>query len=30
MSKTHYKGVYPHWSKKHLPRYLNEFIFRLD
>ena len=28
--KRGYKGVYHHWSKKHLPRYLNEFTFRLD
>ena len=28
--KRGYKGVYHHWSKKHLPRYLNEFAFRLD
>ena len=24
------KRVYHHGSKKHLPRYLNEFTFRLD
>ena len=24
------KGAYHHWFKKHLPKYLNEFIFRLN
>jgi len=30
LMKRGYKGVYYHWSKKHLPRYLSEFTFRLD
>ena len=28
--KRSYKGVYHHWSKKHLHRYTDEFSFRLD
>ena len=28
--KRGYKGVYHHWSKKHLHRYIDEFAFRLD
>ena len=28
--KRGYKGVYHHWSKKHLHRYIEEFGFRLD
>ena len=28
--KRGYKGVYHHWSKKHLHRYFDEFAFRLD
>lgn len=28
--KRGYKGVYHHWSKKHMARYVNEFVFRLN
>ena len=28
--KRGYKGVYHHWSKKHMTRYVNEFVFRLN
>ena len=30
LMKRGYKGVYHHWSKKHLHRYIDEFSFRLD
>lgn len=30
LMKRGYKGVYHHWSKKHLHRYIEEFAFRLD
>ena len=30
LMKRGQKGVYHHWSKKHIKRYLNEFCFRLD
>ena len=30
LMKRGYKGVYHHWSKKHLHRYIDEFAFRLD
>ena len=30
LMKRGYKGVYHHWSKKHLHRYFDEFSFRLD
>ena len=30
LMKRGYKGVYHHWSKKHLQRYIDEFSFRLD
>ncbi len=28
--KRGYMGVYHHWSKKHMTRYINEFVFRLN
>ncbi|MCY3897026.1 MAG: IS1595 family transposase, partial [Caldilineaceae bacterium] len=28
--KRGYTGVYHHWSKKHMTRYVNEFVFRLN
>lgn len=28
--KRGFKGVYHHWSKKHMTQYLNEFVFRLN
>lgn len=28
--KRGYDGVYHHWSKKHMRRYVNEFVFRLN
>lgn len=28
--KRGYTGVYHHWSKKHMTRYINEFVFRLN
>ena len=28
--KRGYKGVYHHWSKKHMRRYVNEFVFRFN
>ena len=28
--KRGYTGVYHHWSKKHMARYINEFVFRLN
>ena len=30
LMKRGYTGVYHHWSKKHLHRYIDEFSFRLD
>lgn len=30
LMKRGHKGVYHHFSKKHLKRYMNEFSFRLD
>ena len=28
--KREYKGIFCYWSKKHLPKCLNEFTFKLD
>ncbi len=28
--KRGYNGVYNHFSKKHINRYVNEFVFRLN
>lgn len=28
--KRGYNGVYHHWSKKHMCRHVNEFVFRLN
>ena len=28
--KRGYSGVYHHWSRKHMRRYVNEFVFRLN
>ena len=28
--KRGYNGVYHHWSKKHMQRYINEFVFRFN
>lgn len=28
--KRGYRGVYHYWSKKHMERYVNEFVFRLN
>ncbi len=28
--KRGFKGTYHHWSKKHMRRYVNEFVFRLN
>ena len=28
--KRGYNGVYHHWNKKHMTRYINEFVFRLN
>ena len=30
LMKRGYKGVYHHWNKKHLHRYIDKFSFRLD